>query len=122
MRDVRDVIVVASRAGLHHPEHTGISVIILVPEDGPHTQVFRVFVHNFGIGRRPRDASSFTKPRDSCPEVDPLLDTAFFAFVSRDLREQKWNKSVHKRKTNQQILTHLILHFFLHLCRAFTIL
>ena len=37
--DVGDEIVVVCRAGLrlHYPEDAGISVVILVPENGPHT-------------------------------------------------------------------------------------
>ena len=61
--DVPDVVVVAASPCFRDTEDDFLSrVVVNIPEDGPHAQVLCVFVHDFEVGRRPRDAWSFTKP------------------------------------------------------------
>ena len=85
VRHVGDVIVVVSRTGLHHPEDASIAIVVFVLEQGANTQVLRVPIRHFDVGRRPRDSRSFDVPRDATPEVNSFLDATLFAFVPSDL-------------------------------------
>ena len=82
---VRDVVVFSSCARLHHPEHAGAAVVVLVLKDGAMTQVDRVSICHLNVGRRPGNTGSFGPPRNSTPEINSFFYAALFAFVARDL-------------------------------------
>ena len=95
MWDVVYVVVGAAGSRLGYPAHHGISIVIpvLVLEQRSDTNIFCVSEQDLVVRRSPRNSLSFGVPANSRPEVNPLLHSSLFAFVSWHLQN-----SAHRKK------------------------
>ena len=94
MWDVVYVVVGAAGSRLGYPAHHGISIVIpvLVLEQRSDTNIFCVSEQDLVVRRSPRNSLSFGVPANSRPEVNPLLHSSLFAFVSWRLQNSEHRK------------------------------
>ena len=84
---VPDVVFFTGSSGLTNSPYN-LPALSLVPvcEQRSVTQILGVLENHFHVLCRPGKAWSFAEPANAPPEINPLFNASFFAFVARNLR------------------------------------